>query len=49
MIINNVDLLKENQDLLIRVMAGMRRKMQACLPRNLGHIEGNGNQPRVSK
>ena len=41
-IINQVDLQKENQDLLERVMAGMRR-MQVCLQRNGGHIERNGN------
>ena len=34
-IINEVDLLKENQDLLKRVMV--------CLQRNGGHIEGNRN------
>ena len=42
-IINAVDLLKENQDLLKRVIAGMRRRMQVCLQRNWGHIEGNWN------
>ena len=39
-IINEVDLLKENKDLLKRVIAG---RMQVCLQRNRGHIEGNGN------
>ena len=38
-IINEVDLLKENQYLLNRVMAGMRRRMEVCLQRNGGHIE----------
>ena len=38
---NEVDLLKENQDLLKRVMAGMQRKMQVSLQGNGGHIEGN--------
>ena len=42
-IIDEVDLLKENQNSLKRVMAGMRRRMQVCLQRNGGHIEGNGN------
>ena len=42
-ILNEVDLLKFNQDLLNRVVAKMRRKMQVCLQRNGGHIEGNGN------
>ena len=28
-------------------MAGMRRRMQVCLQRNGGHIEGNGNYPRT--
>ena len=34
---------RENKDLLNRVMAGMRRRVQVCLQRNEGHIEGNGN------
>ena len=41
-IINEVDLPKENQDLLKRVMAGKRRRMQVYLQINGGHIEGNG-------
>ena len=43
-IINEVDLLKENQDLHKRVMTAlrMRRRMKVC-QRNEGHIEGNGN------
>ena len=41
--INEVDILKENQDFIERVMAGMRRRMQVCLQKNGGHIEGNGN------
>ena len=32
-IINEDDLLKENQNLPKRVMAGMRRRMQVCLQR----------------
>ena len=42
-IINEVDLLKENQDLIKRVMAEMRRRMQVCLQRNWEHIVRNGN------
>ena len=42
-IINEIDLLKENQDLPKRVMARMRRRMQVHLQRNGGHIERNGN------
>ena len=41
-IINEVDLLKENQNILKRVMAGMRRRIQVCLQRNGGHIDENG-------
>ena len=41
--INEVDLLKENQDSLLRVMTGMRKKMQVCLQRNAEHITGNRN------
>ena len=41
--IYEVNLLKENQDILKRVMAWMRWRMQVCLQRNVGHIEGNGN------
>ena len=37
--INEVDLLKENQDLHKRVMAGMRGRMQVCVQRNGRHIE----------
>ena len=35
--------MKDNQDLLKRVMAGMRGRMQVFPQRNRGHIEGNGN------
>ena len=42
-IINEVDLLNENQVLLKRVMARMRRRIQVYLQRNRRHIEGNGN------
>ena len=42
-IMNEVYLLKEDQDLHKRVMAGMLRKMQVCLRRNGEHFEGNGN------
>ena len=42
-IINEDDLLKESQDLLTIVIAGMLRRMQVRLQRNGGHIEGNGN------
>ena len=37
---NEVDLLKENKDLLKRVMA---RRMQVCLQSDGGYIEGNAN------
>ena len=46
-IINDVDLLKENQDLIKRIMAGMRRKIQVCLQRKEGHTVGRGNYPRI--
>ena len=42
-IINNVDLLKENHDLLQRVMTRMRIRKQVYIPRNGGHIDRNGN------
>ena len=42
-IINELDLLKEITDLLKIVLAGTRRRMQICLHRNGGCIEGNGN------
>ena len=41
--INEGNLRKENRDLLERVMAGIRRRMQVHLQRNEGYIEGNGN------
>ena len=42
-IINEVDLLKEIQDLLKIAIAGMRRRMQLCFQRLGGYIEGNRN------
>ena len=42
-IIYGVDLRKESNDVLKGVMAGMRRRMQVCLQRNAGHVQGNGN------
>ena len=41
-ITNEVDLVKENQDLRKRVMAEIRR-MQVRLQRTEGYIVGNGN------
>ena len=38
-IINEVDLLKENQNFLKTVMAGIRIRMQVSLQRNGGHIK----------
>ena len=38
-IINEVQFIKKNQNLLKRVMAGMRRRIQFCLQRNGEHIE----------
>ena len=40
-IISEVDLLKENQEMLKRVMSGMRRSIQIYLQSNGRHIEGN--------
>ena len=42
-VIYEVDLLKENHNWIKGVLAGMQRKMQVCLQRNGGHIEGKGN------
>ena len=38
---NEVNLLEGNQDLGKRVIAGMRRRLQVCVERNEGHVEGN--------
>ena len=43
MIISAVDLLRQNRDLLKRVMSGMRRRMQVGSQGNGRHIEGNEN------
>lgn len=40
-IVNEVNLLKENPDLVKRVFAGMRKRLQVCVERNGGHVEGN--------
>ncbi len=40
-IVNEVNLLKGNQALVKRVIAGMRRRLQVCVERNGGHVEGN--------
>ena len=40
-IVNEVNLLKGKQDLVKRVIAGMRRKLQVCVERNGAHVEGN--------
>lgn len=40
-IVNEVNLLKENPDLVKRVFAGMRKRLQLCVERNGGHVEGN--------
>ena len=39
--VNEVNLLKGKQDLVKRVIAGMRRRLQVCVERNGGHVEGN--------
>lgn len=39
-IINEINLLKENPDLIKKVMLQMRARAQQCLERNGGHVEG---------
>ena len=40
-IVNEVNLLKENPNLVKRVFAGMRKRLQLCVDRNGAHVEGN--------
>ena len=40
-IVNEVNLLKENPNLVKRVFAGMRKRLQLRVDRNGAHVEGN--------